>query len=92
MTLAFARQCHDDLDVMRAAVRTAMGAPRWLSAAARARSEAVVVLETGNPTTAYNRLVFTPAQPQPDPAKLSSQQSNPESCGSVGLDLLISDQ
>ena len=48
-------------------VRTDVGAPRWLSAATRARSEAVGVLEDGDPTTAFDRLVFTPAQPRPDP-------------------------
>ena len=48
-------------------VRTDVGAPRWLSAATRARSEAVGVLEDGDPTTAFDRLAFTPAQPRPDP-------------------------
>ena len=50
-------------------VRTDVGAPRWLSAATRARSEAVGVLEAGDPTTAFDRLVFTPAQPRPDPCE-----------------------
>ena len=50
-------------------VRTDVGAPRWLSAATRARSEAVGVLEAGDPTAAFDRLVFTPAQPRPDPCE-----------------------
>jgi uncharacterized iron-regulated protein len=48
-------------------VRTDIGAPRWLDAATRARSEAVGVVEAGDPTAAFDRRVVTPAQPRPDP-------------------------
>ncbi len=50
-------------------VRTDIGAPRWLPAAVRARSEAIGVLETGDQTTAYDRRVFTAPQPRPDPCE-----------------------
>jgi hypothetical protein len=52
-------------------VRTDIGAPRWLSAATRARSEAIGVLEAGDDSTAYDRRAFTAAQPRPDPCKAS---------------------
>ena len=48
-------------------VRTDLGAPRWLSPAVRARSEAIGVLEAGDPTQAFDRRVFTPAQTRSDP-------------------------
>jgi uncharacterized iron-regulated protein len=48
-------------------VRTDIGAPRWLDAATRARSEAVGVVEARDPTAAFDRRVVTPAQPRPDP-------------------------
>jgi len=48
-------------------VRTDIGAPRWLPPSVRARSEAIGMLETGDPTLAYDRLVFTAPQPRPDP-------------------------
>jgi uncharacterized iron-regulated protein len=48
-------------------VRTDIGAPRWLSAAARARSEAIGVLEEGDSGAAYDRSVVTPAQTRADP-------------------------
>lgn len=48
-------------------VRTDIGAPRWLDAATRARSEAVGMVEVGDPTAAFDRRVVTPAQPRPDP-------------------------
>jgi hypothetical protein len=48
-------------------VRTDIGAPRWLSPAARARSEAIGVLEEGDSGGAYDRSVFTPAQTRQDP-------------------------
>jgi uncharacterized iron-regulated protein len=50
-------------------VRTDIGAPRWLSPATRARSEAIGVLETGDEGTAYDRRVFTEGQPRPDPCE-----------------------
>lgn len=53
-------------------VRTDIGAPRWLDAVTRTRSEAIGVVETGDPTTAFDRRVVTPAQDRPDP------------CGGVG--------
>ncbi|MBA4176074.1 MAG: hypothetical protein C0505_05875 [Leptothrix sp. (in: Bacteria)] len=48
-------------------VRTDVGAPLWLTAEVRARSEAIGVLEEGDTETAYDRRVFTAAQPRPDP-------------------------
>ncbi len=50
-------------------VRTDVGAPRWLDAATRARSEAIGVLEQGDDDSAYDRRVFTPAQQRPDPCE-----------------------
>jgi uncharacterized iron-regulated protein len=48
-------------------VRTDIGVPRWLDAATRARSEAIGVLEEGDPTAAFDRRVFTPPQSRQDP-------------------------
>ncbi|MBX3603478.1 MAG: ChaN family lipoprotein [Rubrivivax sp.] len=48
-------------------VRTDVGAPRWLDAATRARSEAIGFLEEGDPTRAFDRIVFTPPHARPDP-------------------------
>jgi len=48
-------------------VRTDVGAPLWLPAAVRARSEAIGMLEEGDDVTAYDRRVFTAAQERPDP-------------------------
>ncbi len=48
-------------------VRTDIGVPRWLSADLRSRSLAVGVLEEGDTTSAYDRLVFTAPQARPDP-------------------------
>jgi uncharacterized iron-regulated protein len=48
-------------------VRTDIGAPFWLDPVTRARSEAVGLVEAGDPTTAYDRVVVTPPQPRPDP-------------------------
>lgn len=48
-------------------VRTDVGAPLWLPAELRARSEAIGVLEEGDPETAYDRRVYTAAQARPDP-------------------------
>lgn len=48
-------------------VRTDVGVPRWLPPALRAHSEAIGVLETGDPTPAFDRRVFTPAQARDDP-------------------------
>ncbi|MBX3636277.1 MAG: ChaN family lipoprotein [Rubrivivax sp.] len=48
-------------------VRTDVGAARWLDAATRARSEAIGFLEEGDATTAFDRIVFTPPHPRPDP-------------------------
>ncbi len=48
-------------------VRTDIGAPRWLSAATRQRSEAIGLLEEGDPAAPYDRIVRTTAQPRPDP-------------------------
>jgi len=48
-------------------VRTDWGAPRWLAPAVRARSEAIGFVEVGDPVTAFDRRVVTPAQARPDP-------------------------
>lgn len=48
-------------------VRTDLGAPLWLSATVRARSEAIGVLEAGDTDTAYDRRVYTAPQARPDP-------------------------
>ena len=48
-------------------VRTDIGAPRWLDAATRERSVSIGVLETGDTTAAFDRLVFTPPFARPDP-------------------------
>jgi len=48
-------------------VRSDLGAPRWLDAETRQRSEAIGVLEAGDDDTAYDRWVHTAAQARPDP-------------------------
>ena len=48
-------------------VRTDLGAPRWLDAATRQRSEAIGVLEAGDDDTPYDRWVYTAPQSRPDP-------------------------
>ena len=48
-------------------VRTDVGVPRWLDPATRARSVAIGVLEAGDTTTAFDRIVRTAAHPRPDP-------------------------
>ena len=48
-------------------VRTDVGAPYWLNAATRQRSLAIGVLEQGDTSTAFDRLLFTAPQPRPDP-------------------------
>ena len=48
-------------------VRTDVGVPRWLDAATRGRSVAIGVLEEGDPTTAFDRIVRTAVHPRPDP-------------------------
>ena len=48
-------------------VRTDVGVPVWLSAATRARSEAIGVVEAGDPTPAFDRRVVTPPHPRGDP-------------------------
>ncbi len=50
-------------------VRTDVGAPRWLDAATRARSESIGVLEQGDDDSAYDRRVFTAPQQRPDPCE-----------------------
>lgn len=50
-------------------VRTDLGAPLWLPAEVRARSEAIGVLEAGDTGAAYDRRVFTAAQERPDPCE-----------------------
>ena len=58
-------------------VRTDVGAPRWLDAAIRARSEAIGVLEEGDTTMAFDRRVFTPPQPRPDPCAVMRRPASP---------------
>lgn len=48
-------------------VRTDVGAPLWLDAATRRRSLAIGVLEQGDATAAFDRIVFTAPQTRPDP-------------------------
>jgi uncharacterized iron-regulated protein len=48
-------------------VRTDVGVPRWLSAEARQRSEAIGMLEAGDETRAFDRRVYTAPQPRGDP-------------------------
>ena len=48
-------------------VRTDLGVPVWLTPAARARSEAIGVVEAGDPTPAFDRRVVTPPHPRGDP-------------------------
>lgn len=53
-------------------VRTDIGAPRWLPAEVRAKSQAVGWLEAGHAnseTQAYDTVRITPAQPRPDPCE-----------------------
>ena len=50
-------------------VRADIGVPHWLPAAVRARSEAIGVLEEGDPLSAFDTRVFTPAQTRPDPCE-----------------------
>ena len=50
-------------------VRTDLGAPRWLSAATRARSEAIGVLEDGDTAGTYDRRVYTAVQSRADPCE-----------------------
>lgn len=50
-------------------VRLSLGAPRWLSPAARERSLAIGVLEEGDTDRDYDQVVFTPVQPRPDPCE-----------------------
>lgn len=48
-------------------VRTDVGVPVWLTPATRARSEAIGVVEVGDPTHAFDRRVVTPPHPRGDP-------------------------
>ncbi len=48
-------------------VRTDVGAPRWLDPATRQRSLAIGVLEDGDTTSAFDRVVHTLPQPRADP-------------------------
>lgn len=50
-------------------VRVDIGAPHWLPPAVRARSEAIGVLEAGDPQSTYDRRYFTAAQERPDPCE-----------------------
>lgn len=58
-------------------VRTDIGAPRWLPAAVRRRSEAIGVLEQGDTLTAFDRRVFAAAQPRPDPCGRMRRPATP---------------
>jgi uncharacterized iron-regulated protein len=48
-------------------VRADLGVPLWLSPATRARSEAIGLVEAGDPTSAFDRRVVTAPHPRPDP-------------------------
>ncbi len=48
-------------------VRTDIGAPHWLDAATRARSESIGFVEAGDDDAPYDRRIVTAAQPRPDP-------------------------
>jgi uncharacterized iron-regulated protein len=51
-------------------VRTDTGAPRWLDAATRARSEAIGLVEEGDDGRApFDRRIVTVKQPRPDPCE-----------------------
>ncbi|KPF48268.1 hypothetical protein IP87_17710 [beta proteobacterium AAP121] len=50
-------------------VRVDIGVPHWMAPELRARSEAIGVLEQGDPLTAYDRRIYTPAQTRPDPCE-----------------------
>jgi uncharacterized iron-regulated protein len=50
-------------------VRLSLGAPRWLSTAARERSRAIGVLEEGDTDRDYDQVVFTPVQQRTDPCE-----------------------
>jgi uncharacterized iron-regulated protein len=50
-------------------VRVDIGVPHWMAPELRARSEAIGVLEQGDPLTAYDRRIYTPAQARPDPCE-----------------------
>ncbi|MCP5271770.1 MAG: ChaN family lipoprotein [Burkholderiaceae bacterium] len=69
--MARAVEAHIDRGVLLLAgnghVRTDVGVPRWLSPAARARCQAIGVLEAGDTTTAYDRIVHVPAARRADP-------------------------
>lgn len=56
-------------------VQADIGVPRWLSPATRARTEAIGLLERDDKTTprAFDRVVFTPAQPREDPCEAMRQ-------------------
>lgn len=76
-SMAQVLQTHADRGVVFLAgnghVRIDLGAPLWLPAAVRARSAAIGVLEEGDTTgsvqPAFDRRVFTAAQPRPDPCE-----------------------
>lgn len=48
-------------------VRVSLGAPRWLGAGTRARSQAIGMLEEGDTDRDYDQVVYTPVQARPDP-------------------------
>lgn len=54
-------------------VRTDLGVPIWLGTATRARAEAIGVLEEGDTTRAFDRIVRTAPHPRPDPCEAMRQ-------------------
>jgi uncharacterized iron-regulated protein len=48
-------------------VRTDLGVPVWLTPATRGRTVSVGLIEEGDPTSAFDLRVTTPAHPRPDP-------------------------
>ena len=73
-------------------VRTDIGVPRWLSAATRARSVAIGLLEPGDDSAAaFDTAITTTAQPRPDPCESmkeiqpKSEKVSPQSNGVNGV-------
>jgi uncharacterized iron-regulated protein len=70
-SMAHALQAHADRGAVLLAgnvhVRTDIGAPVWLDAANRARSESIGFVEDADASKAYDRRIVTAPHPRPDP-------------------------
>lgn len=70
-SMARALQAHADRGAVLLAgnvhVRTDIGAPVWLDAATRARSESIGFVEDADASAAYDRRIVTAPHPRPDP-------------------------